>query len=74
MLVVQPGRRHSGDEELAAVAVDAAVGHGQREGPVMPQRSRKFIPKLCSPNARPTSAVTCGLQCPLEQQPVAAHA
>ena len=37
VLVVQPGGGHSSDEELRAVGVGTRIGHGQREGTVMPQ-------------------------------------
>ena len=57
MLVVQPRRGHGGDEELGAVGVGTRVGHGQREGAVMPQVRVEFVCKFATPDAGAPSAI-----------------
>lgn len=57
MLVVQPGSRHSGDEELAAIGVGTSIGHTQGEGPVMPQTAVKLILELSAPNGGAARAI-----------------
>lgn len=43
VFVVQPRRRHDGDEELRPVCVGSAVGHGHRVGPVVAQRRVELV-------------------------------
>ena len=59
MLVVQPGRRHSGDEELRAIGAWTSIGHGEGEGPIMPQASAEFVLELSAPDALPSCAIPC---------------
>ncbi len=59
VLVVQPWGGYSGDEELGAVGARSCIGHGQREGPVMPQASTELILKFSAPYALAPCAIPC---------------
>ena len=59
VLVVQPGRGHSGDEELGPIGAGARVGHGQGEWPIMPQAPAELILKLSAPDALASRPIPC---------------
>ena len=59
VLVVKPGSRDSGNEELAAIGVRPRIGHTQSERPVMAQAAVKLIFKFTTPNGCASCAIPC---------------
>mmetsp|Transcript_79852 Transcript_79852/g.234888 ORF Transcript_79852/g.234888 Transcript_79852/m.234888 type:complete len:305 (+) Transcript_79852:385-1299(+) len=61
MLAVKVGGLGRAEEELGAVGVRPGVGHGQREGAVVLERTVELVLELASPDALATGAVALGV-------------
>jgi hypothetical protein len=68
MLVIQPGRWNSRDEELRTVRPRTGVGHGQSIWSIMSVFSREFIFKRPAPDRFTTCTVSHRVSC-LEHLP-----
>mmetsp|Transcript_23682 Transcript_23682/g.40764 ORF Transcript_23682/g.40764 Transcript_23682/m.40764 type:complete len:459 (-) Transcript_23682:586-1962(-) len=61
VLVIEPGAGDSRDEELGAVCVWARIGHADREGAVVPQRTVEFVFEVVAPDRCAACPITEGV-------------